>query len=126
MPKHVVPSIMLAGLMIGGSAKAADVQQGKTLFQAECAACHIAGPGGLGPSLEGVVGRKAGSLPGFRYSVSMRRSGLTWTPQTLTAFVIAPQDLVKGTRMTFEGVKAPSDAAAIVVYLETLKPPPGR
>jgi cytochrome c len=69
-----------------------------------------------------VVGRKAASVPGFRYSGPLRRSGLTWTPETLTAFVTSPQTVVPGTRMPFEGLEARADAEAIVAYLETLPP----
>lgn len=103
-------------------ALAADAQHGKQLFQA-CAACHGKdGKGGsLGPSLAGVVGRKAGSLDNFRYSNAMQRSNVVWTESNLRAYVADPQAKVKGNRMPFSGVRNPKDAGDIVAYLKTLK-----
>jgi len=126
MPRPIPAALLLASLLLifGETAQAAGPGRGEALFQANCAACHNDQPGALGPSLAGVVGRKAASLPGYRYSGPLSRSGLTWTPDTLTAFVIAPQSVVKGTRMPFEGLEARADAEAIVAYLGTLPPPP--
>jgi len=111
-------------LTLSGTAHAADLSHGQASFQTNCASCHNDQAGALGPSLVGVVGRKAASLPGFRYSGPLRRAGLTWTPETLTAFITAPQNVVPGTRMPFEGLAARADAEAIVAYLGTLQPQP--
>jgi cytochrome c len=109
--------------MVSSAAYAAEPSHGQALFQTNCASCHNDQAGALGPPLVGVVGRKAASVPGFRYSGPLRRSGLIWTPQTLTAFVTAPQTVAPGTRMPFEGLGVRADAEAIVDYLETLPPP---
>jgi cytochrome c len=116
---------MAAGAWIAfaSHASAADAARGHVLFQKTCAACHGGAPDALGPSLAGIVGRSAASAADFRYSGPLRRSGLTWTADTLVAFIRAPQSLVKGNRMPFSGVEDPSDADDIVAYLGTLKAP---
>jgi cytochrome c len=124
MLKSACATSLLASviLMIASAVHAAEPNHGQALFQINCASCHNDQAAALGPSLVGVVGRKAASAPGFRYSGPLRRSGLTWTPETLTAFVTSPQTVVPGTRMPFEGLEARADAEAIVAYLETLPP----
>jgi|RhiMethySRZTD1v2_1073278.scaffolds.fasta_scaffold2650607_2 cytochrome c len=87
-----------------------------------CVACHAKeGEGDLGPNLHGVVGRKAGSLEDFRYSRAMARSGIVWNEKTLDAFLKAPDQLVPGTRMPFEGIANDAERAAVIQYLKTLK-----
>ena len=73
---------------------------------AQCASCHSTEPGKtlFGPSLHGVAGRKAGSLPGFAYSPGMKASGLVWNQATLTAFLRDPGGTVPGTKMRYWGV----------------------
>jgi cytochrome c len=88
---------------------------------AACAACHAAGIGSIGPTLNGVVGRKAASVPGFGYSAAMKSTGITWDEASLTAFVSDPQKTVPGNRMFFAGVADPSDVAELVEYLKTLR-----
>jgi cytochrome c len=112
----------LAAVAFATPATAADTTHGKQLFQA-CAACHGAeGKGGtLGPSLVGIVGRRAGALDDFRYSNAMKRSDLTWDDASLRDYVSNPQGKIKGNRMPFSGVSSPGDADDIVAYLKTLK-----
>lgn len=88
------------------SAAAGDVAAGRHLF-ASCANCHAVGPGarhGFGPHLNGLAGRKAGSLAGYAYSPAMKASGLVWTPATLTAYLRDPGGLVPGTKMRYWGL----------------------
>lgn len=90
----------------------------------QCKACHKveAGKHGLGPSLFGVVGRKAGTAEGFtKYSAPMKASGLTWDDATLTKYISDPKGTVPGNVMAFAGLKKPEDVAAMVTYLKTLK-----
>ena len=110
---------LLLALSVGAAA-AADAEHGKALFQT-CAACHTDRPDALGPSLKGVVGRKAASLDDFRYSAPMRRANLTWDEGNLRQFVADPQGKVSGTRMPFGGLRDPKDADDVVAYLATLK-----
>jgi cytochrome c len=113
-----------AALLISTSlpAGAADIAHGKQVFQ-QCAACHGETGAGSdnGPSLVGVVGRKAGSVAGFRYSAPMKRSTISWDEASLKAFLTDPQGTVKGTRMPFDGLKNPTDAADVAAYLGALK-----
>lgn len=87
-----------------------------------CAACHAAqGSAAIGPSLSGVLGRKAGSVPGFGYSRAMKGSDITWDEKSLTAFLSDPQQVVPGNRMPFAGVPDPVQVAELVKYLATLR-----
>lgn len=93
---------------------------GAAVFQ-QCAACHAVGPGaqnGVGPVLNGVVGRPAGSAPGYRYSSAMRGSGLTWDGATLERFLGAPAEAIPGTRMGFAGLSSQQDRADVIAYLQ--------
>lgn len=89
----------------------------------QCAACHSVEPGrnGVGPSLAGVAGRKAASLPGFNYSAALRNSGLTWNAASLDKWLTSPQRTVPGTRMPFTGIPDPARRKQVVDYLLTLK-----
>ena len=89
---------------------------------APCAACHSTdGTAGLGPSLKGVFGRKAGTASGFTFSPAMKRSGLTWDDKTLEAFLADPQKLVPGNAMPFPGVADAKQRTEIIDYLKTIK-----
>ncbi len=89
---------------------------------AQCAACHsVTGSNGVGPSLKGIMGRKAGSFPGFRYSRAMKTYGKSWDKTNLAAYLANPQQAVPGNTMPFAGVPDASQRAAIVNYLATLK-----
>jgi cytochrome c len=112
-----------AGLLLAlgaSAALAADVDHGKQVFQA-CAACHSDKPDALGPSLVGVVGRKAGSRDDFRYSNAMTRAGFNWDAGNLRQYLADPQAKVKGNRMPFSGLNDPKDVDDVVAYIGTLK-----
>jgi cytochrome c len=96
-----------------------DVARGEKRFD-ECVTCHSLkeGVNGVGPSLHGVFGRKAGGLDDFRYSPAMKRSGLTWTPQALATFIADPQKAVPNNRMPFAGVPEAADRDDLIAYLE--------
>ncbi len=90
---------------------------------AVCTGCHavVAGRNGIGPSLRGVIGRKAGSLPGYAYSAALQKSGIVWTPARLDNWLSGPMDLVPGTKMSFGGYAGPKQRQAVIAYLETLR-----
>lgn len=90
---------------------------------AQCASCHSVEPGKtvFGPSLHGVGGRKAGSLPGYDYSPALKKAKITWNAATLDRWLAAPQKVVPGTRMPFGGVQDPATRRALVTYLLSLK-----
>jgi cytochrome c len=115
---------ILTVAVFGGiaAAPAQEVQQGKAVFQTNCAICHTIQPNRalIGPSLFGVVNRPAGHEPGFHYSEANKNSGLTWDPATLDRYLAAPRQVVPGTFMTFPGLKDPSQRAEVIAFLETL------
>ena len=88
-----------------------------------CMQCHSPSPSQnrIGPSLFGVVGRKAGSVPGFDYSNALRKSGIVWTPERLDKWLSGPMDFVPGTRMSFGGFADPTKRQAVIAYLKALK-----
>lgn len=116
----------LFGCMILGAAlpttpaAAADAAHGKALFAA-CIACHSETADAQGPSLKGILGRKAGSREDFRYSSAMMRAGFIWNANNLREYLRDPQAKVKGNHMPFSGYTNPSDAEDVVAYLETYK-----
>lgn len=87
---------------------------------AKCASCHTLAPGqnGIGPSLAGVYGRKAGSQTTFRYSAALTGSGAIWDPAILDRFLANPKAMVPGTKMTFRGLDDPLARAEIIAYLQ--------
>lgn len=89
---------------------------------AQCAACHAVEPGknGVGPSLAGVFGKKAGQVAGYAYSDANKNSGLTWDEATLDEYLTAPMKKVPGTKMTFAGLADPAKRAEVIAYLKTL------
>lgn len=113
--------LALQGLtLFGGAAFAAgDPAKGEAKFQ-ECAACHKleAGVNNVGPSLSGIIGRKAGEIADFRYSPAIKRSGITWTADKLDAFIKEPQALVPANRMPYAGLADPADRADLIAYLQ--------
>jgi cytochrome c len=102
-------------------AMAQDANRGQKLFE-ECAACHSpdrAAADTIGPTLYGVAGRKAGEGTEFRYSPAMKRSGITWTRESLNDFVADPQKLVPGNRMPYSGMPNAKDRADLIAYLQS-------
>lgn len=97
-----------------------DVQRGAALYQQHCTACHNIDSNKIGPAHRGVMGRRIGSLPGYKYSDELARSRLRWTPQTLNAWLEDPEELVAGQRMGFQ-VDNPQERADLIAYLATLK-----
>ncbi|QTG16970.1 cytochrome c family protein (plasmid) [Agrobacterium tumefaciens] len=110
-------------LMVGlsGTSTAAladgDAARGKTLFS-RCSACHATTEQNkIGPHLSGVVGRAAGSMPGFAYSKAMVDYAKVWDDTTLDAFLAAPNKVVRGTKMTAGAMTNTRDRADIIAYL---------
>lgn len=96
-----------------------DPAKGKTAF-ITCTTCHAieAGVNKIGPSLHGVVGRAAGSIPNFTYSAANKGSGITWTPEKLFQYLENPQRVVPGTKMAFPGYPDPQTRADVIAYLK--------
>ena len=98
--------------------RGADVERGKIAFE-QCAACHSLDGSGKddGPTLKGVIGRKAGSLEDFRYSAAMKRSGVTWDAAALDKYITDPQAFIPGNRMAFAGMTDQSQRDDLIAYL---------
>jgi cytochrome c len=115
-----VTAALLITLLLGSVARAdGDAARGQTKF-GDCAACHKleAGANNVGPSLHGIFTRKAGEIADFRYSPAMKRSGISWTPETLDKFISDPQGMVPANRMPYAGMASVSDRADLIAYLE--------
>jgi cytochrome c len=109
---------------MAGSASAQDAAAGEKDFVV-CRACHQIGPGAkpaVGPVLNGVVGRKAGTYPGYTYSEANRDSGLVWTPEELDKYLASPQTVVPHTKMIFPGLKDEKKRKNVIAYLEQFGP----
>jgi len=107
-----VPSLAVADV---------DLKKGKKVFR-KCKACHAVGEKAknkVGPQLNGVVGREAGTVEGYKYSKAMKASGLTWDNATLDKYLTKPKDLVKGTKMIFSGLKKEKQRVNLIGYLKT-------
>jgi cytochrome c len=99
----------------------ADVDTGQLFFKRYCSVCHSleAGRNKFGPSLSGVVGRKAAGIEGFDYSEAFRKLDVTWTVETLDQYLTGPQKFAPGTRMTYPGVANADDRHSLVEFLAT-------
>lgn len=100
-----------------------DAAAGATVFK-RCAICHSNtkdGPNKIGPNLWGVVGSKAGTVPGYNFSAAMKNSGITWTDEKLEAYIMKPQAVVPGNKMPFAGLSSHKQADDLAAYLDTLK-----
>ena len=98
------------------STSAAD---GAKVFK-KCAACHSIAQGGankIGPALWGVLGRKSGSVSGYKYSKAMAAHGKNWSFEEMNGFLIKPKEWMKGTKMSFAGLKNAKDRAAVILYM---------
>lgn len=121
--KALTGLVLLAPLL---AQAAGDPVAGRKFFNS-CANCHAVGPAarnGFGPHLNGLAGRKAGSLPGYAYSAGMKASGLVWNEATLTAYLRAPGDVVPGTKMRYWGLGIDEKKVAdLLAYLATQDKP---
>jgi len=105
------------------TAKAGPVLAGKKVFDAQCAVCHTVTPGEggtVGPPLQGVVGRKVATAPGFAYSKPMKAKSHIWTAANLETYLADPQKFAPGSGMPVS-VPSPADRTAVIAYLSTTK-----
>src|SRR5262249_393310 len=112
-------SIAVAIVVASGvRALAGDAAQGEHVF-AVCAPCHARDTTSrLGPGLLGIVGRRAGAVPGFRYSRVMKTANIVWDDKSLDAFITAPQRSMPGTTMPFSGLPDQQKRTDLIAYLE--------
>ena len=120
--KHFATAVALAALLAAEPTLAAegDAAKGEKVF-GQCKICHGVEKGRnmIGPSLAGVVGRKAGSAEGFKYSDAMAKSGKAWTEENLEKFLKNRREFIPGNKMTFAGLKNEEDVQNVIDYLKT-------
>ena len=110
-------ALLLAGF---GHAQAQDAANGEKVF-AQCRACHQIGENAknaVGPVLNGLFGRKAGSVEGYNYSAANKNSGITWDEATFSEYIKDPKAKVPGTKMIYAGLKDEQKVNELVAYLK--------
>ncbi len=119
MKKSLLLAFGLALALGSTSASAADLKAGKKIFK-KCKICHSlkAGKKKVGPSLSGVLGKKAAQVKGFKYSKAMKKADITWDDATLDAYLTKPKKFLKGTKMAFVGLKKKKDRDNVVAYIK--------
>jgi cytochrome c len=118
----LVPALALMGCVV--AARADTNEDNQMAFNNACRTCHAIKPDDhrLGPSLHGVIGRKAGSAEGFQFSSAMKAAGITWDEKNLDQFIANPDQVVHGNGMKpFTGISDAKQRGEIVAYLKTLK-----
>ncbi|MET4024195.1 cytochrome c family protein [Bradyrhizobium sp. S3.2.12] len=116
----IIAALVFAGAPVN-SGYAQDAERGKPLFKA-CATCHATDQANrVGPGLGRIIGRKAGTAPGFPYSDAMKTSDIVWDAKILDAYLESPEKVVPGNRMPYGGLKNATDRADLTAYLATLK-----
>ncbi len=100
---------------------AGDAARGAAIYE-RCQACHALDRNRTGPKLCGLLGRAAGTAPGFRgYSAALKASGSVWDAESLDRFLAATLGAVPGTRMGYAGVKDPQERADLIAFLAATK-----
>ncbi|NKB57780.1 MAG: c-type cytochrome [Alphaproteobacteria bacterium] len=119
MRKSLLVAFGLALALGSTSASAADANAGKKVFK-KCKACHSLKPGKkkVGPTLHGVLGNKAAGMKGYKYSKAMKAADITWDDKTLDAYLTKPKKFLKGTKMSFAGLKKQKDRDNVIAYIK--------
>ncbi|PJK27639.1 cytochrome c family protein [Minwuia thermotolerans] len=124
MLKTLAPAALAALLLAAGPALAeGDPAAGEKVYK-KCKVCHMVGEGAknrVGPPLNDIIGRQAGTLGGFNYSPAMKKAGeegLVWTEEAMAEYLEAPRKYVKGTKMAFPGLKKEQEIADVIAYLK--------
>lgn len=116
----IVVAAAWAALLIPAAASAGDAVHGQGIYESRCIACHSPDANRVGPMHRGVVGRVAGTVPGFTYSKAVKAAGITWDEASLDKWLADPQGFIPGQRMNFR-VQDPADRADLIAYLKTLQ-----
>jgi cytochrome c len=120
MKKAIAGIFVAAVLASPAAAQEGKAEDGAEVFK-KCRACHDVGPEAknkVGPMLNGIIGRKAGTIPDFAYSDANKNSGAVWTEEVLFQYLENPLVFMKGTKMAFAGLKDPQDRKDVIAYLK--------
>lgn len=118
MKKSLLALAFLAA--VPATANAQDAEAGKAVFN-QCRACHAVGEGAknqVGPTLNGVIGRKSGSVEGFKYSEAMANSGKTWDEPSIAEYLANPKGYIPGNKMVFVGIKDEQKIKDLIAFLK--------
>jgi cytochrome c len=116
--------LMTATLMVNGAASAQDLANGEKVFR-KCKTCHAVGEKAknkIGPVLNGLEGRKSGTVEGYRYTDANKNSGIVWDEAEFLKYIKNPRAKIPGTKMTFIGIKKEDDAKDLWAYLTQFGP----
>ncbi|MHB2167202.1 c-type cytochrome [Alsobacter sp. R-9] len=122
-----LPGLAAAAALLAlsaGSAMAQDAAAGEKVFL-KCRACHQVGENAknaVGPVLNGLIGRKSGSVEGYNYSDANKNSGITWDEATFKEYIKNPKAKIPGTKMIFAGITNDKEIEDLVAYLKTFGP----
>ncbi|MGA2552536.1 MAG: c-type cytochrome [Burkholderiaceae bacterium] len=94
-----------------------DADRGQTLYESRCIACHSLDANRVGPLHRGVFGRRAGSVPGFDYSLALRNANVVWNDETLNAWLMGPEAFLPGQNMNYT-VPEEKDRADLIAFLK--------
>jgi cytochrome c len=122
MQKFLIAAVAL--VLSSGLASAQDVAAGEQSFK-KCLPCHAVGPDAsnkVGPLLNGLEGRKSGTIEGYSYTDANKNSGITWSEETFKDYIKDPRAKIQGTKMVFAGIKNEKEASDLWAYLAQFKP----
>jgi cytochrome c len=120
----MVATLAMIAPLASAFAADGDPAAGETLFKQKCAVCHKIGPGAanfVGPELNGIVGRVAGTAPGYSFSDGVKNAGWTWDADKLNVWLTNPKADIAGTKMVFAGLTKDTDRANVIAYLAQFK-----
>lgn len=112
--------VAAAAIVAAVPALAGDPKAGATVFK-KCQACHAVGENAknkVGPELNGIFGRTAGSVPDYKYSEAMKSSGIVWSAEVFAEYIKNPKAMVPGTAMAFAGLKKEKEIEDVIAYLD--------
>ena len=124
---RLIVSTLAAGAALAlthSGASAQDAAAGEKVF-AKCRVCHQVGEGaknGVGPNLNGLFGRKSGTVEGYSYSEANKNSGITWEPVVFAEYIKNPRAKIPGTKMVFAGIQNEKEIADLTAYLDQFGP----
>lgn len=124
MPRKIhslfAASLLTGSLALASMAQAAncDPAPGQQVFQNKCSVCHALNEDRVGPHLNGVVGRRIGSVPGFTYSADLAGANATWNLEQLDKWLSGPARLYPGTAMAFGGIRNAADRQTLLCFLQ--------
>lgn len=109
--------LFIAAGLPPGLGWAADAERGRELYESRCEGCHSLDANRIGPMHRGVVGRKAGTVPGYDYSTAVRRSNVVWSETSLDRWLAGPEQFIRGQKMGYR-VDSPEDRADLIAFLK--------